>query len=315
VGVRPTQRISPNAIAALRDALSVIFWRKKDLLDYLRASVENPRLLDGIDWLHPDVYKRDSVRRFVNRLASRQERHGDLLLRLMGDVATMDDFPQLAWLEDADAKITVARAAVERLRKYMEPYEARLAAEVKARDEIAKAAAAADLRRATSSALARLRDDFFELLATEDPRRRGFAFEPWLHELFDVFDLDPKASFRVVGEQIDGGFTLDHTHFLLEARWRKDLAAREDLDSFRAKVQDKAENTLGVFVSIAGFEPSAVSKHSYRGSPLQLVDGGDLLAVMDERIDLKDLLRRKHRHAAMTGEIYIRADAILLGRV
>jgi hypothetical protein len=65
------------------------------------------------------------------------------------------------------------------------------------------------------------------------------------------------------------------------------------------------ENTLGLFISIEGFDGTALSKHSQRGSPLVLADGGDLLAVVDERIDLRDLLRRKYRHAAMTGEIFL----------
>jgi hypothetical protein len=131
--------------------------------------------------------------------------------------------------------------------------------------------------------------------------------------LFDVFDLDPRASFRIEGEQVDGGFTLDASHFLLEARWRKQSATRDDLGSFKSKVDDKAENTLGLFISIEGFEPSALEKHSGRGSPLILAYGGDLLAVLEQRIDLVELLRRKYRHAAMTGEIFFAVDRILRG--
>jgi hypothetical protein len=48
-------------------------------------------------------------------------------------------------------------------------------------------------------------------------------------------------------------------------------------------------------------------------SPLILADGGDLLAVLEQRIDLVDLLRRKYRHAAMTGEIFFAVDRILRG--
>ena len=29
-----------------------------------------------------------------------------------------------------------------------------------------------------------------------------------MYDLFRLFDLDPKASFRITGEQIDGAFTL-----------------------------------------------------------------------------------------------------------
>jgi hypothetical protein len=307
----PPRRINANAVEAFKDALTVVFWRKRDLLDYLRVAVPDQSLLNGIDWLNPEVYKRESVRRFVDRLSTQQEQYGPLLLQVMSDVAAMNDFPRLAWLEDADEKTAQARQAVNRLREYMTPYEEQLAAQREAESRIAAARSERQLRQATSDALERAKSDYYTLLAMEDPQRRGFAFEPWLSNLFDLFDLDPRGSFRVAGDQIDGGFTLDNTHFLLEARWRKALATRDDLGAFRTKVDDRAENTLGLFVSVAGFEPSAISRHSQRGSPLVLVDGGDILAVLDERIDLRDLLRRKHRHAAMTGEIFLPISDVL----
>ena len=37
-----------------------------------------------------------------------------------------------------------------------------------------------------------------------------------------------------------------------------------------------------------------------------LMDGTDLMAVFEERIDLVTLLLRKKRHAAQTGNIYLR---------
>jgi hypothetical protein len=50
IRVTTAQRINANAIEALKEALSVVFWRKRDLLDYLRAAVPDQGLLDGIDW-------------------------------------------------------------------------------------------------------------------------------------------------------------------------------------------------------------------------------------------------------------------------
>lgn len=188
------QRINANAVEALKEALSVVFWRKRDLLDYLRASIPDQQLLDGIDWLSQDVYKRDSVRRFIDRLATRQDAYGGLLLRLMSDVAAMDDFPQLAWLEDAPGKIARAKEAVARLRKYIQPYEEQLAAEAAASARITQAKAEARLRQGTAEALRALRQEYFELLAMDDAQRRGFTFERWLHTLFELFDLDPRAS-------------------------------------------------------------------------------------------------------------------------
>jgi hypothetical protein len=134
-----------------------------------------------------------------------------------------------------------------------------------------------------------------------------------LRDLFKLFDLDPRAAFRIEGEQIDGSFMLGDVHFLIEARWRKEPSDREDLDAFDRKVRAKIENTLGLFLSIEGFQGTAISKHSGLGSVMILMDGGDLLAVLEGRIDLVELLRRKHRYAAETGDIYLRAGSILAG--
>ncbi|HEX2160473.1 MAG TPA: hypothetical protein VHF88_01480 [Thermoleophilaceae bacterium] len=172
-----TQRISPNALLAFKEALSAVFWAKKDLLAWLQSAVPDAALLDGIDWLGPD-YKRDSVARFVDRLARDQSRHGELLIRLMVDIAAMEDFPRLAWTDDAERLIDEAQEAVGRLRQYMKPYEAQLVEQEVARDRIQQARADAQAQRATAGALERLKMQFFELHGMEDAQARGHLFEP-----------------------------------------------------------------------------------------------------------------------------------------
>jgi hypothetical protein len=54
-----------------------------------------------------------------------------------------------------------------------------------------------------------LTKDYLALLTEQDAQGRGFKLEKILRELFELFDLDPKASFRIVGEQIDGAFTFE----------------------------------------------------------------------------------------------------------
>jgi Restriction endonuclease len=309
----PRQRVSANAIRALKDALTDAFWFKKDLYSYAKAAVGGePMFLAGIGWTDPDVYKRDSVSTFVDRLVRAQDEHQDLLLALLVDVASMTDFPQLARVEDHEAKIVAAREAVARLKEVVKPYEQALAERQAARDQITAAQAEHADRRATAQRLSELKDRYTEILQLE-PHPRGLALEPFLRDLFDSFDLNPKASFRITGEQIDGGFTLDMEHFLVEAKWENAPTDRAALDIFTAKIDRKAENTLGLFVAISGFEPTAAEMHSGHRSPLILMDGADLYAVLDDRIDLRELLRRKRRHAAMTGNIFLTAAAVLSG--
>ena len=51
------------------------------------------------------------------------------------------------------------------------------------------------------------------------PQRRGYKFEKFLKDMFDVYGLSPRASFRLEGEQIDGSFVCGGDTYLLEAKW------------------------------------------------------------------------------------------------
>jgi hypothetical protein len=311
--VPPRQRVSANAIHALKEALTAAFWFKKDLYNYAKAAVAGePTFLAGIGWTDTDTLKRDSVSTFVDRLVREQDDYQDLLTALLVDVANMSAFPQLVRVEDSAAKIKAAKEAVAHLKSLVRPYEQALAEQQAAREKIAATRAEAADQRATKLRLAELKARYLEIVQMQ-PRPRGFALEPFLRDLFDTFDLDPKASFKISGEQIDGGFTLDSEHFILEAKWEETPADRAALDIFAAKVDRKSENTLGLFVAVSGFNDAAIEAHSKPRSQLILMDGADLYAVLDDRIDLRELLRRKRRHAAMTGDIRLTAAKILGG--
>ncbi len=53
------------------------------------------------------------------------------------------------------------------------------------------------------------------------PHPRGFRFEARLAELFSIFKLAPRSSFRNTGEQIDGSFRLNDEFYLMEAKWHQ----------------------------------------------------------------------------------------------
>jgi hypothetical protein len=149
------------------------------------------------------------------------------------------------------------------------------------------------------------------LVASDNPQQRGFALEKVLKGLFELFDLDPKASFRLAGEQIDGAFSFEGTDYLLEAKWQQELVAATTLDGMAGKLSRKLENTLGLFLSVNGYSEDAVKAHSSGRRLLILMDGSDLMAVLEGRIDLVQLLLRKRRKAAETGNIYLRIHEIL----
>ena len=98
---------------------------------------------------------------------------------------------------------------------------------------------------------------------------------------------------------------------MLEAKWQQELVAAKDLDGMAGKLSRKLENTLGLFLSVNGFSEDAVKAHSSGRRLVILMDGSDLMAVLEGRIDLVQLLLRKRRKAAETGNIYLRIHEIL----
>lgn len=218
----------------------------------------------------------------------------------------MTDFSHLQRLEDGATKEQEARLAVQALRTHAASH-IHLANELReAKKRRQESREKLERVTAVSERLDELKATYFALLADDDSNRRGYQLEKLLRDLFELFDLDPKASFRNTGEQIDGGFTFDGTDYLFEAKWQKGMVNAADLDTLSGKLSRKLDNTLGLFLSINGYSQDGVEAHASGKRVMLLMDGADLMAVLEKRIPLPDLLLRKRRHAAQTGEIYLR---------
>ena len=125
-----------------------------------------------------------------------------------------------------------------------------------------------------------------------DPQRRGRQFEPLLRDLFAAFDLDPRGSFLAPGEQTDGSIRFNGSIILVEARWEQDPSSPRQTREFRAKVQDKLETTLGLYIAMAGFTEEAIRKAAEGRRLIVLMDGTDLAPVFQGVVDLRELLDR-----------------------
>ncbi|WP_214654095.1 restriction endonuclease [Pseudomonas triticifolii] len=137
------------------------------------------------------------------------------------------------------------------------------------------------------------------------PHARGYAFEAFLKNLFDAFQLAAREPFRLRGEQIDGSFELDNEVYLLEAKWHGQPIGVADLHTFHGKIEQKAAWTRGLFVSNSGFTEDGLAAFG-RGRRVICMDGLDLYEMLDREISLSELLKIKVRRAAETGSPFIR---------
>lgn len=147
-------------------------------------------------------------------------------------------------------------------------------------------------------------------LAAMEPQPRGYAFESFLKRLFDISGMSGRASFRLIGEQIDGSFELDGETYLLEAKWTNLPVNAADLRSFNAKVQDKASWSRGLFVSNSGFSEEGLQAFG-RGKSVVCMDGLDLSEMLIRKIGFKSVLSKKVRRAAETGKPFVRLRDLL----
>ncbi len=292
------KKVSAIAIHALKEALCNIYWYKSDLRSFLTSCIQDKAILSAADW---NTYKRQIVSDVIDQLCSDQEKYLGDIRRLFHEVAKMDNFRHLSILDDGARKAERARQAVAELKRITETHD-KATKEV---DEIEKRRKTAEIKLRQSAAvrqkLEEIKNSYMGLFSGASPQQRGFDLEKILYDLFDLFDLDPKASFRIQGEQIDGAFSLEGTDYLFEAKWNKELTGISELDSFSSKVKRKLDNTLGLFLSINGYSSDAVAAHSVGRPVIILMTGADLMAVFEERIDFTTLLLRKRRHASQTG--------------
>jgi hypothetical protein len=293
------QRIAPGAYNGLVEALAVVFWNLRPFEQFLRVALrDHPELLSGLTF---GGLKRQVASDLVSRLAENEGRYQDVTLELMLEVAAMDDFPNLRAQQDRESLVVKAVAAVAELRKWTARYGDLVEARERLQADAEAERARTDRYRSAARVLQELEGQFLAMHGESDHSKRGRTFQGLLNELFYLFDLNPRKSFVIQDEEIDGAFTFSTDDYLLEAKWEATSASREVVDVLAQKVQRKGKNTLGLFVSISGFSEPAVRAHSNVGTSLIFMDGPDLVGVLQGVMPLTDVLEAKRRHLSETG--------------
>lgn len=136
------------------------------------------------------------------------------------------------------------------------------------------------------------------------PQRRGYEFEVFLKELFNAYELSARASFRLIGEQIDGSFVMNNETYLLEAKWQNAPTGAADLHTFEGKLREKASWSRGLFVSNSGFSQEGLQAFG-RGKRVICMDGYDISEMLRLKISFVEVLEAKVRRAAETGSPFI----------
>jgi hypothetical protein len=301
--------LNDRRLRAVKEAVRNVFWTREEIRKlFERCGV--PQLL--ISEVRPDVKTWTIVDVVLDALNANEIYH-HTLQKIIEQTLQYKDGKHLQWagkekVEAATASLTALREEIgelaeERRKRQRDEAERQTRIDKTANDKLFK------------EKLAELNTRFLSWFSATDPQARGIQFEAILAELFDLFDLAPKHSFRRNGEQIDGGFKLDNENYLLEAKWQAEPVNLNDLRDLDGAVNSTIETTLGLFVSVTGFSPTSLENLVAGNRPkLICMDGADLALVLDSRIDFSVLLRRKKEIAAQRRIVFVPASDIINGK-
>lgn len=160
-------------------------------------------------------------------------------------------------------------------------------------------------------------DNFAGLQNSEDKKQRGIQLENLLNEIFSLYKIPTKNSFRRnnSGEQIDGAFRFEGWYYLVECKWTtQKLTDIRQLDSLYGKISRSGKQTLGLFLSINGWSKNVCPLlKQNQDKSIILMDGYDLRSVLVEQngITLKDLLLKKLERLNFEGDPFYSVAELL----
>lgn len=138
------------------------------------------------------------------------------------------------------------------------------------------------------------------------PQRRGYEFETLINSLLSLENLEPKSSYKPLGEQIDGSFFWQGQTFLLEAKWVKDKIPVSSIYSFKGKLDGKFHTTSGIFIAVNGYSKDVEDALRF-GKALNIIlfNELDIPPIFNNEVSFLDVLKFKLREAGDTGSLNV----------
>lgn len=294
-------RLTPYYTGLIYDACLKSFWRKGSLRKFLRACSISENYLAS--W-NSEETKRDFLDRLFDRLPKTD--NGRLaLMKIAIHLMEQRSFPDLENWEDSDKKIKAALDAVSKLRIYHERQEEQIESDEekqRAREQFQKRQE--EIYNSQQS-LQKLADSLNALGRQMGTQEAGYQFQDWFYDLLDFCEITNRRPYVHKGRQIDGSVTVSGTTYLVELKFTAEQAGATDIDTFYRKVTSKADNTMGIMVSISSYSKVAIEEASGERTPIMLLDHNHIYYVLSGIMGMSDVINRIRRHASQTGEAYL----------
>jgi hypothetical protein len=295
------KRLAATFVTLIYEATLKSFWRRNALSRFLRQA--------GVAQSFVSTWgSQESKRQFLDRLFAGlpdQPKGQELLLSMARDLSQQDAFPDLSGWEDSELKLRDARAAVAALRSAFAKLEDQVESErdrEKSRRRVQEMQRESRRSQQTLETLASRLNDLAPRMGSQ---QAGYDFQTWFYDLMDFFEVVNRRPYVVSGRQIDGSITVSGTTYLVELKFTKDQAGATDVDSVLKKINDKADNTMGLMVSMSGYSEVALREASGRRTPLMLMDHRHVYFALGGSVAFGEIVDRVRRHASQTGDAFL----------
>jgi len=196
-----------KTITVLTDAVYNVFWKKSDVRQlFINAGVAQ-ELINAQDWNDKKIR---TISPILNALNTSPDGLGPLR-RILAETLQYTDGDHLLWTSEGTKRKQEAERSLEHLRLLVKQNEADILEEQKKQKQIREQSNVIREKGAFLVKLSETKQRFYDYHADHNKQERGYGLERILHDLFLLFDLDPRGSFKIVGEQIDGSFEIKGT--------------------------------------------------------------------------------------------------------
>lgn len=294
-------KLTPHLITLTYEAALKSFWRKPALKKFLLSSHISQSFLSS--WT-TDESKRVFLDRTFEKLQM-TDKGKSIICQMALALSEQTTFPDLEGWEDSVQKKTSARKSVSELLAYLNKQRTEIAAEKATADYIKMAREDnANIQRSITDKK-KLEDELNALAKYIGSQKAGYDFQDWFYKMLDYCEITSRGPYTSNGRQIDGSMTIEGTTYLVELKFTKEQAGAQDIDIFRSKIDSKADNTMGVMVSMSGYSTTAISVASGRKTTLLLFDYQHLFHFLTGHMNFEEIVLRVRRHAAQTGEAHL----------
>ena len=300
------KKLTPYFIQLTQDACLKAFWRKQVLRSFLKQHCIADAIL--ATWNADETKQRFLERLFESLLKLKDNKGHDVIVEMASSLSEMTHFPDLENHEDTLLKVPSAKEAIARLKVELNKLNQHVQDERETQSRREEASKKLLKTVAASNSLEKFSQQLNGLAVKQGTQGGGYAFEKWFYDLVVFFELPARAPYNVDGRQIDGSVTIDGTTFLVETKFTTTPSGAPDIDIFMGKIRTKADNTMGIFVSMSGFSSTAIDVASGDRTPVLLMDYTHVYFILQGVMSLPDLIRRIKRHASQTGRAFLAVE-------